>query len=141
MRLTLLLLFAISSLLVGQAPASHYVDVVHLHGKDAVSGTIITYDYGIRVVLVQDNGTTMDFDWNEVKRVNFRLDKNREAEIMATQSIKDESAILQEEESTRTNTKRQFSHQFRRRSFLRPRLSSATGALVFAAAGLILEEV
>lgn len=111
MRLTLLLLFAISGFLVGQAPASHYVDVVHLHGKDAVSGTVITYDYGVRVVLVQDNGNTLDFNWDDVKRVNFRLDKEREAEILANRSVEDEPASFQEEVPIRTSLKRKFMHQ------------------------------
>jgi hypothetical protein len=111
MRLTLLLLFAISGFLVGQAPASHYVDVVHLHGKDAVSGTVITYDYGVRVVLVQDNGNTMDFAWDDVKRVNFRLDKEREAEILANRSTENEPTSLQEEAPIRTSLKRKFMHQ------------------------------
>ncbi|MFT6001251.1 MAG: hypothetical protein ACI81P_003720 [Neolewinella sp.] len=112
MRLTLLLLFAISGLLLGQAPASQYVDVVHLHGKDAVSGTVITYDYGTRVVLVQDNGTTMDFEWDEVKRVNFRLNKDQKAEVAATQPIDVDPVPVQDKNSTLFNRKRKFMHQF-----------------------------
>ncbi|WP_020568031.1 hypothetical protein [Neolewinella persica] len=112
MRLTLLILFAVSGLLFGQAPANHYIDVVHLHGKDAVSGTVITYNYGSRVILVQDNGTILDFEWDEVKRVNFRLDKDREEEIAATQSTSMKPDVLPEEEAPRRQLKRKFMHQF-----------------------------
>jgi hypothetical protein len=51
----------------------------------------------------------MDFDWSEVKRVNFRLDKNREDEIRAAQITEDEPQM---EEPTRSSLKRKFLHQF-----------------------------
>lgn len=54
-----------------------YVDVVHLYRGDAKTGTVITYEYGERVVLVGEDGRTSDFAWDEVKRVNFRLDKDQ----------------------------------------------------------------
>jgi hypothetical protein len=111
MRLTLLILFAVSGLLLGQAPASQFIDVVHLHGKDAVTGTVITYEYGIRVVVVQDNGTTLDLGWDEVKRVNFRLDKAREAEVAAAQPFTVAPEAITEEAAPR-KLKRKFLHQF-----------------------------
>lgn len=100
-------------MLFGQAPASQYIDIVHLHGKDAVSGTIITYEYGVRVVVVQDNGTTLDFNWDEVKRVNFRLDKEREADMVATQqSTETEPESVPEENAPRrARPAKKFMHQ------------------------------
>ncbi|MFK8161100.1 MAG: hypothetical protein AB8H12_01445 [Lewinella sp.] len=113
MRLTILILFVVSGFLLGQAPANHYVDVVHLHGGDAVSGTVITYDYGTRVVLVKDNGATLDFKWNEVKRVNFRLDKQREKEIAAEQRLRAEpESVPVEAAAPNRQLKRKLIHQF-----------------------------
>jgi hypothetical protein len=112
MRLILLLLIVIPGFLLSQAPADQYIDIVHLHGKDAVSGTVITYDYGVQVVLVQENGTTLDFKWDEVKRVNFRLDKDREAEVLATQQAKLEPTVVQQENPPATYEQKKFMHQF-----------------------------
>lgn len=81
MRLVLLLLFLPVITLSAQQPANVYIDVVHLYEGEPQAGTVITYDFGERVILVEEtSGMTLDFAWDEVKRVNFRLDRTRGVE-------------------------------------------------------------
>lgn len=82
---TIFLLIFSCTTVFSQGAGLGYVDIVHLFEGAARVGTIITYEHGKRVVLVEEDGRTSDFAWDEVKRVNFRLDKNetRRAELMA----------------------------------------------------------
>ncbi len=82
---TIFLLIFSCTTVIAQDAGLGYVDIVHLFEGDARVGTVITYEHGKRVVLVEEDGRTSDFSWAEVKRVNFRLDKNetRRAELAA----------------------------------------------------------
>lgn len=110
MRCYLFLTLLFPVWLSAQQPAAQYIDVVHLYEGDAVAGTIITYQYGERIILVQENGNTRELAWDEVKRVNFRLDKERAA---ALDQESPDAAIVEpvtKEENRRTPT-RKFYHQ------------------------------
>lgn len=71
----------LSLTLFAQPKAEAYVDVVFLKDEGTIVGTLLTYEYGQRVVIVGENGTTHDLAWAEVKRVNFRLDQTRLNEL------------------------------------------------------------
>lgn len=109
MRLLLSFLFLLPALVYAQGPAAQYIDVVYPYDQDAVSGTVITYEYGVRVVIVQENGITKDFDWAEVKRVNFQLDKNRETALAQPAEKEEEVDPTTAMETRRPN--RKFRHQ------------------------------
>ncbi len=104
--LFLLLLFPIIPLLA-QPQASEYVDVVHLYEGEPKTGTILTYDYGKRVILVEESTSlTLDLAWSEVKRVNFRRDLSRENEIIQ-EALAEKPALAEEP----FQPKRKFYHQ------------------------------
>lgn len=91
--LFLLLCFLITiPFLCAQTQAHEYVDVVSLKGGKEVSGTVIEYTFNGRVVIVQEDGTIKEIDGDEIRRVNFRLDKYR------LQSIKRETLQQMDEE-------------------------------------------
>lgn len=113
MRLFILLLFLPAFTLFAQLPASQYIDMVHLYEGAPKAGTVLTYEYGKRVVLVEERtGLTMDFAWDEVKRVNFRLDRSREEEVVketiASRPVLSEASLFPEEPF---QPKRKFKHQ------------------------------
>ncbi len=74
-----LLLFTFS--LSAQQLAKEYIDVVYFVGGGSYEGTILEYKYGDKVVFVNEVGDLKEFDWVDIKRVNFRLDKNRLKEL------------------------------------------------------------
>lgn len=76
-HLLLLLLFSVPVLLTAQQRAPEYIDVVYLKGGDEVQGTVLEYVYGEKVVLVRENGDLSEYKWENIRRVNFRLDKSR----------------------------------------------------------------
>jgi hypothetical protein len=75
------LAICLSLTLVAQPKAEAYADVVYLQNDEAITGTVLAYEYGQRVIIVTDAGTTYDLKWAEVKRVNFRLDPTRLDEL------------------------------------------------------------
>lgn len=78
MRHFLFLLFlSLSFSATAQLRASEYIDVIFLKGGGELVGTIVEYQHGKVVSLVQENGTLRKIGWNDVRRVNFKLDKRR----------------------------------------------------------------
>ncbi|MEM9931319.1 MAG: hypothetical protein AAF840_16000 [Bacteroidota bacterium] len=113
MRLLLFLILLPVSSLLAQLPAAQYIDVVHLYEGSPKEGTILTYEYGKRVILVEEaSGEIFAFNWEEVKRVNFRLDRTREnlvvAEAQAATATLAQTPIFPDVEF---RPKRNFYHQ------------------------------
>lgn len=83
MRLTLVCFFTFFTVLsAGAQPrADEYIDVVFLRGGSSVEGTLIAYEFGNEVTIVTENGGTKTYAWDEIRRVNFRLDKRRLADL------------------------------------------------------------
>lgn len=76
-HLLFLLLLSLSFSATAQLRASEYVDVIFLKGGGELVGTIVEYQHGKVVSLVQENGTLRKIGWSDVRRVNFQLDKRR----------------------------------------------------------------
>ncbi|MEM9260319.1 MAG: hypothetical protein AAGA62_11785, partial [Bacteroidota bacterium] len=78
MRLTSLLIFLFLSCgLMAQQRASTVVDAVHLKDGKTLEGTILEYNYERDVVLVTEDGSIRQVEWEDIKRVNFRIEKIR----------------------------------------------------------------
>lgn len=79
MRLRFLLLVFCYLPLTAQAQprASEYVDVVYVKGGRELEGTIVAYKHGELVSIVLANGDLQEIDWDDIRRVNFKLDKDR----------------------------------------------------------------
>ncbi|MEM9524973.1 MAG: hypothetical protein AAGA31_00120 [Bacteroidota bacterium] len=78
----LIFLFAsllLSCVLMAQQRAGTVIDAVHLRDGKIIEGTILEYNYGRDVVVVMDNGNIRRVEWEDIKRVNFRIDKRRNA--------------------------------------------------------------
>lgn len=99
MRLTLLLTFLLFGFfLSAQERAGTVIDAVQLRDGQVLEGTVLEYNYGRDVVVVMDDGTIRRVAWEEVKRVNFRINKKRdqervEAEAAASENADDETPL------------------------------------------------
>lgn len=94
MRPLFLLLFLLISFnyISAQNKAPEYVDVVSLKGGKELVGTVVEYIHEEKVVMVLENGDLKEIPGDEIRRVNFRLDKYR------LQSIKRKTTQLMVEE-------------------------------------------
>lgn len=79
MRTTLLclLLFFTCQYLAAQERAPEYIDLVTLKGDKVLEGTVIEYVHNKRVVMVLEDGTIEEIAGEDIRRVNFRLDRAR----------------------------------------------------------------
>ncbi len=100
----LFLLFALS--LSAQPKSDRYIDVVYRHNAPPLEGTVISYEYNQRVVLVLRDGAVKELPWEEVKRVNFKYDKrysfSRSEEV---------TEVVTEQEPVLPAPNRMFRHQ------------------------------
>ncbi|TXF88410.1 hypothetical protein FUA23_14835 [Neolewinella aurantiaca] len=81
---TLLLIFVLGLVCPtasAQPAAEQYIDIVQLFKGDPVEGTILTYEYNTKVIIVTENGTVRELPWENVKRVQFRQDHSRKSAI------------------------------------------------------------
>jgi len=88
-----LFLFLLSVSLFAQQRAEEYVDVVYFVGGGSYEGTILEYKHGDKVIFVNERGDLKEFDWVDIKRVNFRLDKDRLKDISQRESAKPENTL------------------------------------------------
>jgi hypothetical protein len=106
-------LFLFLTLSAGAQPrADEYIDVVFLRGGNMVEGTLIAYEFGEEVTIVTEAGGTKTYGWDEIRRVNFQLDKRRLEEIRADlrkEQVMD--AKEREEEEVPEKFTRKFLHQ------------------------------
>jgi hypothetical protein len=103
---TFLILFIASLTVVAQTRAGQYVDVVFLHKGKPIEGTVLSYEYNERVVLVKEDGEVQEIPWVDLKRVNFRLDRNQPLEI--TEDVVED---VVEDEKVIPAPARKFRHQ------------------------------
>lgn len=75
----LCLLFTVA--VFAQPRGSEYVDRVFLKNGRELRGTIVEYTFGERVAVVLSGGNVRELAWDEVRRVNFKLDKDRLNEL------------------------------------------------------------
>lgn len=109
--LCLLLLFSFG-ILVAQDRAPEYLDVVSLRSGGVLEGTVIEYIHNKRVVIVREDGSLREISGEEVRRVNFRLDRGRLNNIRRKQERKAlEAASAAEEEVAPFRPTRSFYHQ------------------------------
>lgn len=104
---TLLLLFFASLTVVAQTRAGQYIDVVYLQKGKPIEGTVLSYEYNKQVVIIKEDGEVKELPWEEVKRVNFRFDRNRVTETMVEKVDKE----LVDEEAVIPTPARSFRHQ------------------------------
>jgi len=90
------------------------VDGIRLRNGGLVEGTILEYTYGEAVVMVTEAGETKSFEWEEVLRVNFRIDKSRLVASSAIPPAKKVVVVKEEKKEivpTRQLPRRKFLHQ------------------------------
>lgn len=97
------LLFSVLLLVLFSCPAAaqkaaQYIDVVFPFEGGPLEGTIVSYEYGKRVVLVLENGDVKELAWDKVKRVNFRFDRSYKPEVdeggETTEEVVEEAFVL-----------------------------------------------
>ncbi len=114
MRPTLLAVLLLLSLhsLTAQQTAPEYIDVVSLRGGDLIEGTVIEYVHNKRVVVVLNDGSLKEIAGEDVRRVNFRLDKGRLNNIRRNRQRQASTAQPEEvAEITTFRPTRSFFHQ------------------------------
>lgn len=102
---TIVVLLFASLIVSAQTRADQYTDVVYLNAGASVEGTILAYEYDVRVVIVREDGAVEEFPWEEIKRVNFQLDRNRTPETSG------QEAAAEEPETVLPAPARKFRHQ------------------------------
>ncbi|MEM6769174.1 MAG: hypothetical protein AAF597_01205, partial [Bacteroidota bacterium] len=108
--LFLLCCFLAFPTLWAQGRAPEYIDVVSLKDGGEVTGTVVEYIYGKKAVVVLDNGDLQEIAAENIRRVNFRLDRYRLSTIkrQITQQMEVKEAEADTEVFVPT---RKFNHQ------------------------------
>lgn len=97
--------------LFSQPKGSEYVDMVYLKNGRDLRGTIVEYNYGEKVAIVLANGDLRELDWEEVRRVNFKLDKNRLRLVSRQEEQAQQASETAEPTPPVFTPKRTFQHQ------------------------------
>jgi len=79
--LFLSLCFLLTAGLFAQPRGGEYIDRLFLKNGRELRGTIIEYTYEERIAIVLSDGEVRELEWDEVRRVNFKLDKDRLNEV------------------------------------------------------------
>ncbi|MEO0731271.1 MAG: hypothetical protein AAFZ52_00435 [Bacteroidota bacterium] len=100
----LFLLLLLSALIYAQRGEDRVTDVVYIRGEKPVEGTVLEYDYGEKVVLVTGAGDTRTVEWDDLIRVNFRLER-------APRKAQKKKPVTETELPNRTFPSRKVRHQ------------------------------